>query len=120
MLHPRGDSSIPIFREGAGGTVCGRFFFTLLWHGTILSPTRPPQSKSRKSNSLVNVEDDAMKGCLILLSLVLAGAVFAGMPASANQAAAENKAAPAAKKETKWQGNGARIYKDEAPQDILR
>jgi hypothetical protein len=64
------------------------------------------------------VEDDAMKGCLILLSLVLAGAVFAGMPASANQAAGENKAAPAAKKETKWQGNVVRIYKDESQMDI--
>ena len=59
-----------------------------------------------------------MKGCLILLSLVFAGAVFAGMPASANQAAAENKAAPAAKKETKWQGNVVRIYKDESQMDI--
>jgi hypothetical protein len=64
------------------------------------------------------VEDDAMKGSLILLSLVVAGAVFAGMPASANQAAAENKAAPAAKKETKWQGNVVRIYKDESQMDI--
>jgi hypothetical protein len=64
------------------------------------------------------VEDDAMKGCLILLSLVFAGAVFAGMPASANQAAAENKAAPAAKKETKWQGNVVRIYTDESQMDI--
>ena len=58
-----------------------------------------------------------MKGCLILLSLVLAGAVFVGMPASAKQAA-ENKAAPAAKKETKWQGNVVRIYKDESQMDI--
>jgi hypothetical protein len=64
------------------------------------------------------VEDDAMKGSLILLSLVVAGAVVAGMPASANQAAAENKAAPAAKKETKWQGNVVRIYKDESQMDI--
>jgi len=58
-----------------------------------------------------------MKGCLILLSLVFAGAVFAGIPASAKQAAAENKA-PAAKKETKWQGNVVRIYKDESQMDI--
>src|SRR5260221_5181816 len=58
-----------------------------------------------------------MKGCLILLSLVFAGAVFAGIPASAKQAAAEDKAA-AAKKETKWQGNVVRIYKDESQMDI--
>jgi hypothetical protein len=64
------------------------------------------------------VEDDAMKGCLIFLSLVLAGAIFAGMPASANQAAAENRAAPAAKKETKWQGSVIRIYKDLSQMDI--
>src|SRR5260370_42341890 len=63
------------------------------------------------------MEDDAMKGCLILLSLVFAGAVFAGIPASAKQAAAEDKAA-AAKKETKWQGNVVRIYKDESQMDI--
>jgi hypothetical protein len=63
------------------------------------------------------MEDDAMKGCLILLSLVFAGTIFAGIPASAKQAAAEDKAA-AAKKETKWQGNVVRIYKDESQMDI--
>jgi len=51
-----------------------------------------------------------MKGSLTLLSLVLAGAVFAAMPASGRQAASETKAAPAAK-ETKAQGNVVRIYK---------
>jgi hypothetical protein len=59
-----------------------------------------------------------MKGSLTLLSLVLAGAVVAAMPASANQAATENKAAPAAKKETKWQGHVVRIYNDESQMDI--
>jgi len=59
-----------------------------------------------------------MKGSLTLLSLVLAGAVVVAMPASANQAATENKAAPAAKKETKWQGHVVRIYKDESQMDI--
>jgi hypothetical protein len=58
-----------------------------------------------------------MKGSLILLSLVLAGAVFAAMPASGKQAASESKAAPAAK-ETKAQGNVVRIYKDESQMDI--
>jgi len=58
-----------------------------------------------------------MKGSLTLLSLVLAGAVFAAMPASARQAASETKAAPAAK-ETKAQGNVVRIYKDESQMDI--
>ena len=59
-----------------------------------------------------------MKVCTTLLSLALAGAVFAAMPAGANQAAAENKKAPAAKKETKWQGHVVRIYKDESQMDI--
>jgi hypothetical protein len=59
-----------------------------------------------------------MKGSLTLLSLVLAGAVVAAMPGSANQAATENKAAPAAKKETKWQGHVVRIYKDQSEMDI--
>jgi hypothetical protein len=62
--------------------------------------------------------EDAMKGSLTLLSLVLAGAVVVAMPASANQAATENKAAPAAKKETKWQGHVVRIYKDQSEMDI--
>ena len=59
-----------------------------------------------------------MKVCTTLLSLVLAGAVFAAMPAGANQAAAENKKAPAAKKETKWQGHVVRVYKDLSQMDI--
>jgi hypothetical protein len=58
-----------------------------------------------------------MKGSLTLLSLVLAGAVFAAMPASGRQAASETKAAPAAK-EKKAQGNVVRIYKDESQMDI--
>jgi hypothetical protein len=48
---------------------------------------------------------------------MLAGAVFVAMPASGRQAASETKA-PAAKKETKWQGNVVRIYKDESQMDI--
>jgi len=59
--------------------------------------------------------EDAMKGSLILLSLVLAGAVFAATPSSANQAA--DQKAPA-KKETKWQGSVIRIYKDLSQMDI--
>ena len=58
-----------------------------------------------------------MKGSLTLLSLVLAGAVFAAMPASGRQAASETKATPAAK-EKKAQGNVVRIYKDESQMDI--
>jgi len=61
--------------------------------------------------------EDSMKVCTTLLSLVLAGAVFAAMPAGANQAAAEDKKAPAAK-ETKWQGHVVRINKDESQMDI--
>lgn len=58
-----------------------------------------------------------MKVCTTLLSLALAGAVFAAMPAGAKQAAAEEKKAPA-KKETKWQGHVVTIYKDLSEMDI--
>jgi hypothetical protein len=53
-----------------------------------------------------------------LLSVVLAGAVFAATPAGAKQATAETKQAPAAKKETKWQGHVIRINKDVSQMDI--
>ena len=46
-----------------------------------------------------------MKVPVTLLALVLAGSAFAAMPAGAAQEAAEKKDAPAAKKETQWQGN---------------
>jgi hypothetical protein len=59
-----------------------------------------------------------MKVCTTLLSLVLAGAVFAALPAGAKQAATEEKKASSAKKETKWQGNVVRIYKDQSQMDI--
>jgi hypothetical protein len=61
--------------------------------------------------------EDAMKGSLTLLSLILAAAVFVAMPAAANQAA-DKKDAAAAKKEAKWQGHVVRIYKDESQMDI--
>jgi type II secretory pathway pseudopilin PulG len=50
--------------------------------------------------------EDAMRVSLIILSLVLA---FAAIRASAE---------PAAKKETKWQGNVVRIYKDQSQMDM--
>ena len=53
-----------------------------------------------------------------LLSVVLAGALFATMPLGAKQATPETKPAPAAKKETKWQGHVVRIYKDSSQMDI--
>jgi len=53
-----------------------------------------------------------MKFQATLLSLVLAGAVFAGVPARAFQAPADQAAAPAAAKQTKWQGYVIRIDKD--------
>jgi len=53
-----------------------------------------------------------MKFPATLLSLVLAGAVFAGVPARAFQAPADQATAPAAAKETKWQGYVIRIDKD--------
>jgi hypothetical protein len=61
--------------------------------------------------------EDAMKGFLAIVSLVVAGAVFASVPASGGQAAAETKA-PAAKKATKWQGHVVRIYKEESQFDL--
>jgi hypothetical protein len=61
--------------------------------------------------------EGVMKIPVPLLSLVLAGAVFAAIPAGANQA--EKKEAPAAKKETKWQGSVIRISQDESTMDIL-
>ena len=59
-----------------------------------------------------------MKVFPTLLSLALAGALFGAMPSGANQAAAEKKKATATKKETKWQGNVVRIYKDQSQMDI--
>jgi len=56
-----------------------------------------------------------MKIPAALLSVVLAGAVFAATPVSANQAATEKEAA---KKETKWQGKVVRINKDSSTIDI--
>ena len=53
-----------------------------------------------------------------LLSVVLAGALFAAMPLGAKQATSETKPAPAAKKATKWQGHVIRIYKDLSQMDI--
>jgi hypothetical protein len=58
-----------------------------------------------------------MRGFRTLLSLVLAGVIFAAMPAGAKQAATETKA-PAAKKETKWQGSVVRIYKESSEINI--
>jgi hypothetical protein len=57
-----------------------------------------------------------MKISAALLSVVLAGAVFAATPASANQAATEKK--DAAKKENKWQGKVVRVNKDTSTIDI--
>jgi len=53
-----------------------------------------------------------------LVSVVLAGALFAAMPLGAIQATSDSKPAPAAKKETKWQGNVIRINKDLSMMDI--
>jgi hypothetical protein len=62
--------------------------------------------------------EDSMKVPATLFSLVLVGALFAAVSTDANQAAAEKKEAPAAKKETKWQGHVVRIYKDLSQMDI--
>jgi hypothetical protein len=62
--------------------------------------------------------EDAMKVSLSLLSVVLAGAVLLAVPAGTRQATAEAAQAPAAKKETKWQGSVIRISKDSSQLDI--
>ena len=59
-----------------------------------------------------------MKVPVTLLALVLAGSAFAAMPAGAAQEAAEKKDAPAAKKETQWQGNVIRFNKDQSILEI--
>ena len=59
-----------------------------------------------------------MKVSLSLLSVVLAGAVFAAVPAGSRPATAEAAQAPAAKKETKWQGHVVRMYTDSSQMDI--
>ena len=59
-----------------------------------------------------------MKVPVTLLSLVLAGLVFAALAAGATQEAAEKKDAPAAQKETQWQGNVVRFYKDKSMMEI--
>jgi hypothetical protein len=53
-----------------------------------------------------------------LVSVVLAGTLFAAMPLGAIQATSDSKPAPAAKKETKWQGHVIRINKDLSVMDI--
>jgi hypothetical protein len=59
-----------------------------------------------------------MKLPVTLLSLALAGAICVAMPAAARQDAAPPKDAPAATKETKWQGHVIRIDKDHSMIDI--
>src|ERR1019366_8271287 len=66
------------------------------------------RSSQPRINNCSDMED-TMKFPTTLLSLVLAGAVFVGLPAQAFQAPADQKAAPAAAKETKWQGHVTRI-----------
>ena len=59
-----------------------------------------------------------MKVPVTLLSLVFAGLVFAAWPAGATQEAAEKKDAPAAQKETQWQGHVVRVNKDQSMIEI--
>jgi hypothetical protein len=62
--------------------------------------------------------EDAMKVPVTLLSVALAGAVFAAIPVGANLAAAAQNEMQGAKKETKWQGHVVRIDKDHSMMDI--
>ena len=57
-----------------------------------------------------------MKVSLSLLSVVIAGAVFLAVPVGTRLAEAAQ--APAAKKQTKWQGSVIRISKDTSQLDI--
>jgi hypothetical protein len=82
-----------------------RLFFTLPYRRIILSPLVPSLRSRLRPSGYSNMED-AMRVSLIILSLVLA---FAAIRASAE---------PAAKKETKWQGNVVRIYKDQSQMDM--
>ena len=60
-----------------------------------------------------------MKVPVTLLSLVLVGLVFAAPPAGGTQEAAdEKKDAPAAQKETQWQGHVVRFYKEQSMMEI--
>ena len=59
-----------------------------------------------------------MKVPVTLLSLVFVGLVFAAPPAGVTQEAAEKKDAPAAQKETQWQGHVVRINKDQSMMEI--
>ena len=59
-----------------------------------------------------------MKVSVTLLSLVFAGAVFVALPAAVTQEAAEKKDAPAAQKETQWQGHVVRVSKDQSMIEI--
>jgi hypothetical protein len=62
--------------------------------------------------------EDAMKVHVALLSLVFAGFVFAALPAVPAQEVAEKKDAPAAQKETRWQGHVIRFNKDKSMLEI--
>ena len=59
-----------------------------------------------------------MRALLTTVTLVLMGTTIATMPAAGKQAAGENKTAPSAKKEAKWQGHVVRIYEDKSEMDI--
>jgi hypothetical protein len=83
---------------------------------TFRLPNYPLPTFASLCSCYSNMED-AMKGSLTLLSLMLAGALVVAMPAAANHAA-DNKVASAAEKETKWQGHVVRIYKEQSQMDI--
>jgi hypothetical protein len=59
-----------------------------------------------------------MKVRMVLLGLALGGAVFVAVPIGVPQASAQQKDAPAEKKETKWQGYLIRINKDQSTIDL--
>jgi hypothetical protein len=94
-----------------------KILFTIPWRGTILCDESQPFVESDQKQQLPNMED-AMKVPVTLLSLVFAGLIFAAWPAGATQEAAEKKDAPAAKKETKWQGHVVRLSKDQSTMEI--
>src|SRR5579859_6500376 len=104
-------------RHAAAALAGGWADFSLLIGegGIILAATKSIFVIEQKSKTTQSPED-AMKVSAALLSLALAGMIFAGMPANARQDAGKKDATAA--KETKWQGSVVRVNADKSIIDI--
>jgi hypothetical protein len=104
------DTTLSIRRpEAKRPLVFARFFFTIPRRKAILCRIH---RLSGINNSIPAVED-SMKLSVTLLCFALVGALVLAMPAGA-----QKKDAPAAAKETKWQGYVVRIDKDHSMIDL--